>query len=111
MFLVLIALGWMYVVVMMALAEATSPVGSVLGAVVTFFLYGVGPVALVLYILGTPMRRRIRREREAMTENGDGAGLQVSESSSEASSEPSSDPPDAGREPAADAVAPVRKKL
>ena len=34
MYLVLIA--WFYVAVMMAVAEATSPVGSVLGALVTF---------------------------------------------------------------------------
>ena len=97
MFLVLIALGWMYVVVMMALAEATSPVGSVLGAVVTFFLYGVGPVTLVLYILGTPMRRRIRREREALAD----ATTQGSQPSGE---------PDAGGEPPADAVTAMRKE-
>ena len=36
MYLVLIA--WMYVALMMAVAEATSPVGSVLGAIVTFVL-------------------------------------------------------------------------
>ena len=107
MFLVLIALGWMYVVVMMALAEATSPVGTVLGAVVTFFLYGVGPVALVLYILGTPMRRRIRRAREARLEAGAPPELATPDPMEPA---PSSGQPDAGGEAAAATVATVRKE-
>jgi hypothetical protein len=38
MYIVLIA--WLYVALMMAIAEATSPVGSVLGAIFTFILYG-----------------------------------------------------------------------
>ena len=56
MYLVLIA--WLYVALMMAIAEAVSPVGSVLGALVTFFLYGVLPMGIVGYILNTPARRR-----------------------------------------------------
>lgn len=61
----LIAIAWMYVVLMMALAEAMSPQGTVLGAVFTLLLYGVGPLALLLYILGTPVRKRARRAAEA----------------------------------------------
>jgi hypothetical protein len=61
----LIAVAWMYVVLMMAVAEAMSSVGTVLGAVITFLLYGVLPLALVLYIGGTPGRRRLRRAAEA----------------------------------------------
>jgi uncharacterized membrane protein len=57
----LIALGWMYVVVMMALAEALGPGGSVLGAVVTLVLYGLLPLAVVLYIGGARLRARGRR--------------------------------------------------
>jgi hypothetical protein len=57
----LVAIGWMYVVVMMAVAEAMSPQGSVLGASLTFLLYGCLPLAIVLYLLGTPARRRARR--------------------------------------------------
>ena len=56
MYLVLIA--WLYVTLMMALAEATSPTGSVLGAVVTFVLYGLLPMGIVGYILNTPARRK-----------------------------------------------------
>ena len=43
----LIVIAWTYVTLMMAVAEATSPVGSVLGAVVTFLLYGALPMVVV----------------------------------------------------------------
>lgn len=61
----LVAIAWLYVALMMALAEATHADGSVLGALFTFLLYGLGPVALVLYLLGTPQRRRARQREEA----------------------------------------------
>lgn len=63
MYLVLIA--WLYVALMMAVAEATSPVGSVLGAVFTFLLYGALPIGVVGYIMGTPARRRAIKAKEA----------------------------------------------
>jgi len=63
MYLVLIA--WMYVAFMMAIAEATSPVGSLLGAAFTFLLYGVLPMSVVGYIMGTPARRRAIKAKEA----------------------------------------------
>ncbi len=62
----IVVVGWMYVAVMMALSEATSPQGTVLGAIFTFLLYGLGPLALVMYLLGTPARRRALRAKEAM---------------------------------------------
>ncbi len=61
----LVALAWMYVVLMMAVAEATAPHGTVLGAVFTLLLYGVLPLSVLMYILGTPSRRRARRAAEA----------------------------------------------
>ena len=63
----IVAIAWMYVTLMMALAEATSSQGTVLGAIFTFLLYGVGPLALVLYLLGAPARRKaiLKAEREA----------------------------------------------
>lgn len=61
----LVAIGWLYVVLMMAVAEALSPQGSVLGAVITFVLYGLLPLGLVVYIGGTPARRKRLREQEA----------------------------------------------
>jgi membrane protein implicated in regulation of membrane protease activity len=63
MYLVLIA--WLYVTLMMAIAEAISPVGSILGAIVTFLLYGVLPMTVVGYILHSPARRRARQAQEA----------------------------------------------
>ena len=62
MYIVLIA--WLYVALMMAIAEATSPVGSVLGAIVTFILYGLLPMAIVGYVMGTPSRRKARQAAE-----------------------------------------------
>lgn len=60
----LVAIAWIYVALMMALAEATSSQGSVLGATVTFVVYGALPVSIVLYLLGTPARRAARRRAE-----------------------------------------------
>ena len=54
----LTAIAWIYVVLMMSVAEATSSNGTVLGALMTFLLYGVLPLALVMYVMNTPARRR-----------------------------------------------------
>ena len=89
----LVAIAWIYVVLMMAVAEATSPQGSVLGALFTFVLYGVMPLAIVLYILATPGRKRARAKAESAAESA-GAGLE----------------PDGGDHAAGHAVAPVRKE-
>lgn len=62
----LVAIGWLYVALMMAIAEAISPRGTVLGAIVTFTLYGVAPTALLMYLLGTPGRKRRLREQERL---------------------------------------------
>ncbi len=61
----LVAIGWLYVVLMMAVAEALSSQGSVLGAVITFVFYGVLPLLVVMYIMGTPARRRARLAADA----------------------------------------------
>lgn len=60
----LVAVAWLYVALMMALAEATHPTGTVLGAVFTFLMYGIAPLSIVLYLMGTPMRRRARLQAE-----------------------------------------------
>ena len=59
----LIVIAWIYVVLMMAVAEATNATGSVLGAVVTFLLYGVGPAGLVAYLMSAPARGRRNKQR------------------------------------------------
>ena len=86
--LLLVVVGWLYVALMMAVAEAGHPQGSVLGALATFLLYGVGPVALVIYIMGRPARRAARARREAQASGA----------------------PDGGGEAPADPVPPVRKE-
>lgn len=64
----LVAIAWAYVALMMAAAEALSPQGTVFGALVTLMLYGVLPLGLLMYILGTPGRKRRRREAELAAE-------------------------------------------
>ncbi len=61
----LIVIAWMYVVVMMTIAEATSSNGTLLGALITFVLYGLGPVALVVYLMGAPGRSKAIKKRDA----------------------------------------------
>ncbi|MDB5947873.1 MAG: hypothetical protein JWQ33_2899 [Ramlibacter sp.] len=91
----IVVIGWLYVALMMAVAEATGSNGTLLGAIVTFLLYGVGPVALVIYLMLEPARKRRRK-----------AAL-ISEQQADANA---SDAPDAGGETPADTVAPVREK-
>jgi Na+/serine symporter len=86
--LLMVVIGWLYVAVMMAVAEANHPNGTLLGALFTFVLYGVAPVALLVYLMGRPARRAARQRREAAASGA----------------------PDGGSEPPADAVPPVRKE-
>lgn len=106
----LVVIAWMYVALMMAVAEATHASGTLLGAIVTFLLYGVAPCALVIYLMGTPARRRAIKAREAAQwETERAARAQAPEPGGGASAEP-----DAGGQPAATAsrgaVAAVRKE-
>lgn len=61
----LIVIAWIYVVLMMAVAEATNTTGTVMGGLLTFFLYGVGPAGLMVYLMGTPARNRAIKKRNA----------------------------------------------
>jgi len=90
----LVAIAWLYVAILMAVAEATHSTGTLLGGIITFVLYGLLPLALVLYVMGAPARRRAIKAREA-------AELQAA----------SALEPDAGAEAPGDTVAPVRKEL
>ena len=109
----LIAIAWMYVVLMMSVAEATNANGTVLGAIVTFFLYGLLPLALVVYLMQAPARRKAIKAREALErETARAANGELSGSPDAAAAD--SHPPDAGgHAPSAaqDAsVPPVRKE-
>lgn len=70
----LVAIAWAYVALLMAAAEALSPQGSLFGAFVTLMLYGVLPLGLLLYILGTPGRKRRRRAAEESARQSDASG-------------------------------------
>jgi mannose/fructose/N-acetylgalactosamine-specific phosphotransferase system component IID len=107
----LVAIGWLYVSMMMAVAEATSTQGTVLGALVTFVLYGVLPVSLVMYLLATPARKRAIRAREAAEwEAQKAAQAAAATVAAAATAATASAEPDADGKPAADAVAAVRKE-
>jgi hypothetical protein len=69
----LVAVAWIYVALMMAVAEAMHSQGTVLGGVFTFLLYGVLPLAIVMYLLDSPRRRKARRAAEAAALQGEGA--------------------------------------
>ncbi|CAN7574486.1 putative porin [Acidovorax sp. LjRoot66] len=105
----LIVIAWLYVTLMMAVAEATNTTGTVLGAIVTFVLYGLLPMGIVVYIMGTPSRKRAIKQREQAEQaawDAEQATLRAAQADSAA--------PDAGGETPAAAqdggVAPVRKE-
>ena len=101
----IVPIAWIYVAMMMAVAEATNTNGTVLGAIVTFVLYGAAPVALVLYFMGSPSRRRQIKAREQ-------AEWEAAQALRPAPTE--SLAPDAGGKapaaPEAAAIAPMRKE-
>lgn len=80
--LMIVAIGWMYVVLMMALTEH-----SFIAGVMTFLLYGVFPLSIVLYLLGTRQRRERRAYREQQ------ARLQAQAEAQEKASAPQAPPP------------------
>ena len=101
MYLVLIA--WFYVALMMAVAEATNSQGTLLGAFFTLVLYGLLPVGIVIYVMGTPLRRKRRMQDDALAAQQARAVSGQPDASGHA--------PGAADVPAAaSAVAPVRKE-
>jgi len=54
----IVAIGWMYVVTLMAATEPT-----VVGGIMTFFGYGVMPLSIVLYLGGSRRRRAAARAK------------------------------------------------
>jgi hypothetical protein len=100
----ILPIAWLYVVLMMAVAEATNTTGTVLGAIITFLLYGLGPVALVVYLMGSPARKRTIKAREAAD------AAQASDAMQTLVLTASSQPNASGHTPA-DTVSPVRKEV
>lgn len=54
----IIAIAWLYVIAMMSIAEQSAIAG-----IMSFLLYGVLPLSIVLYLIGTPQRKRNRNRR------------------------------------------------
>jgi membrane protein implicated in regulation of membrane protease activity len=57
----IVAIAWLYVTVIMALTETNVTAG-----ILTFTLYGLMPLSLLLWLFGTPMRRRRLRDAEKL---------------------------------------------
>lgn len=107
----IVPIAWLYVALMMALAEATASNGTVVGAVITFLFYGVLPISLVVYVMGTPARKRaIKAREETELAAAQAAGALYADPTATAAAEVSGSAPDAHREPPTDAVPPVRKE-
>ena len=90
----LVVIAWAYVVLMVAVAEATSSNGTLLGAALTVLMWGVLPLVIVTYLMRSPARRAARRAAETAAQAL--AGVAV-------------DPDGCGHAPG-DAVAPERKE-
>lgn len=86
----LVPIAWMYVVLMMAVAEAMSSNGTILGAVITFVLYGLLPLGILMYLMGTPARRRARlaAERSAAPPAPDANGMSAGDTVTSERKEP-----------------------
>lgn len=117
----IVPIAWIYVALMMTVVEATNTNGTLLGAFFTFVFYGVLPVALMLYFMGTPARKRALRaqelrEREAAIAAHAAHAAAASAAPTPTSAELAPPPddnslqPDAGGHAAADPVAPVAEK-
>jgi hypothetical protein len=105
----IVPMAWLYVALMMAVAEANHPTGTLLGALVTFVLYGLGPVLLVVYLMGAPGRRRAIKSQEAAELQAANALKAQAQTQVQDQAQALAEP-DAGSQAATDAVAPVREK-
>ncbi len=103
--MLLVAIAWLYVVLMVAVVEATSRQGTLLGALLTFVLWGLLPLGLLSYLFFSPARRRARRAADA-------AAGTAGRSGDAAASAPASGAvdPDQRGHAAGDAVAAERKE-
>lgn len=104
-YMYIVAIGWLYVAMMMGVAEASNTTGTVMGGIISFVLYGLAPVSLVVYLMGSPLRNRAVKAREA-------AEWTQSKALSDAVDPSPSHSPDAGSKPTTDApVTPMGKEL
>lgn len=59
----IIAIAWLYVVLIVAVSDTT-----VVGGVLTFVFWGIAPLALFLWLAGTPARRRAAARGEDLND-------------------------------------------
>lgn len=57
--MVIVAIAWIYVVLMMSITEQ-----SIIAGIMTFLMYGVLPLTIILYVTGAPQRKRNRATTE-----------------------------------------------
>lgn len=62
----IVCIAWLYVTLLMAATEA-----NVVAGVLTFTLYGLLPLGLLLWLFGAPARRRLRGKRDDPMRAGD----------------------------------------
>jgi hypothetical protein len=60
----IVAIAWMYVVMMVSFLQPT-----VFRGIITFFGAGILPLALLLFLIGTPQRRRNKQSLEGKSTN------------------------------------------
>jgi hypothetical protein len=60
----IVAIAWLYVTLLMALTE-----NSLVAGLASFLFYGLAPLALFLWLAGTPQRRRARQRKEKELES------------------------------------------
>ena len=67
----IVAIAWIYVVGMMAITEP-----SIVAGIMTFLMYGVFPLSIILYVIGSPQRKRNRasaqKEEREVSASADG---------------------------------------
>lgn len=61
----IVAIAWIYVVGMMAITES-----SIVAGIMTFLLYGVFPLSIILYVIGSPQRKRNRANAQKKEREG-----------------------------------------
>lgn len=69
--MLVVSIGWVFVVVVFALAQATAPGGTLLGALVTLVV-GLAPLVVLIYIALMASRRRRARQASAADPHGGG---------------------------------------
>ncbi|MDY0014076.1 MAG: hypothetical protein RBS40_14445 [Rhodocyclaceae bacterium] len=54
-----IAIAWLYVALMASISDTT-----IVGGILTFFFYGIAPLALFMWLFGAGARKRARQARQ-----------------------------------------------